>query len=521
VRSLTRFLVAAAVISTATPCRAAPLRPGLTQRYLDGGVPQRVRRSGGRGSDGRAELTLFHPRTGAAIRASVGDEALVQLQPGTPASSLADAGLTIVRTISPQLGIVQVRGQADEDGLDVAERLTRKPHAAIAQVIPDLALPHWRSGTSFTPPPNDPSFPDQWFWDQLDMKGAWARQTGSSGVTVVVVDDGCDLAHPDLVDKLDPGTDVFSGDSDPSYLPMTPDNNHGTSCAGLVGASTNNGKGVAGACPDCRLRCVRLLGKDGDLIPVGADLAAFQFAIDTNAQVVSNSWGFKSQVAVPDMIRQIIEMLYDSGNHGLGAVVVFAAGNDDRLLGDDEINGVRGVVTVGATNNFGELTAYSNFGPSVDVVAPTGTLTTDVSGADGADPGDYVDTFSGTSSACPVVAGVFGLMASASPTSTAAQLEGVMTASAHQSPFATPDPTGHDDYYGMGAVRPVDALRLLGGEVLDGGVVDAAADGGITKNEGGCGCTVGRRAPSFFSWSWILLVALLTLRGWRSPSRPR
>lgn len=487
--------------------QAGALRAGVVASYLDGTAPRRVTRLGRLDKDGRAELTLAHPRTGEALRATVGNEALVQLAADADPSTLSEAGMSVVRLVSPQLRIYQVRGHASEDGLDLAERLTKQPHAAVRAIIPDLAFPMIRASSAFSPPPNDPRLTDQWFWDRLGMNAAWARETGSASTTVVVIDDGCDLQHPDLKDKLDPGTDVLSMDSDPSYLPNSNGNNHGTSCAGLVGASTNNGLGVSGACPGCRLRCVRFLGADGDLTPIGADIAAFQFALDVNAAVVSNSWGFKQAVPVPDMVRQIVEKLYDTGRGGKGALVVFAAGNDDRALGNDEINNVRGVITVGATNNFDELTSYSNYGPSVAIVAPTGTLTTDISGSDGADPGDYVSSFSGTSSACPIVAGVLGLMVSAAPDRSAAEITSALLDSARQSMFATPDASGHDDYYGRGGIRPLDALRLLGGEVLDGGVVfDAGVDAGMPQKERGCGCALGARAPTM-TGAWLLVIS--------------
>ena len=437
----------------------------------------------------------------------------MQLAPGADDGALAAAGLVVVREISRPLRIVQVRGRGGEDGLDVAARLAHTRQAGIAGAIPDLALPHAKHGSAFTPPPNDPRLSGQWFWERIGLYDAWSRETGSAATTVVVIDDGCDLAHPDLVDQLDPGTDANGMDADPSYLPGVSGNNHGTSCAGLVAARTNNGLGVAGACPGCRLRCVRLLGKDGDPIPVSADLAAFQFAYDVGAAVVSNSWGYTSAVPVPDMVRQVVEKLYDDGRGGLGAVVVFAAGNDDRELGGEEINAVRGVVTVGATNNFDELTAYSNFGPSVAVVAPTGTLTTDISGAEGSDPGDYVSTFSGTSSACPIVAGVFGLLASAAPDRRAPALVEALVGSARQSKFASPDATGHDDYYGHGGIRPLDALRLLAGETLDGGIADGAGgDGGTAPSDGGCGCALGGAAPAWPAAGLLAFVMLVWAR---------
>ncbi len=482
-----------------------PQAVGTRAVYLDGGEPRTVIRRA-RIADGRREVSLLHPRTGVEIPASLGDEALVQLAPGATLESLRTAGLTPIREVSSSLHLWQVRGRRGEDGLTIAARLVAERGTRIIAAAPDLAFPHVRTSSAFTPPPDDPRYAGQWFFARLGMNDAWARETGSASTTVVVIDDGCDLAHPDLVAKLDPGLDVFSMDADPSYLPNSPTNNHGTACAGLVGAATNNGVGVAGACPGCRMRCVRLLGGDGVEIPISTDIAAFQFVIDTGAAVASNSWGYKVATPVPDMLRQILEKVYDTGRGGKGAIAVFAAGNDDRELFDDEIEAVRGVVNVGAVDNFGELTAYSNHGASVDLVAPTGTLSTDISGADGSDPGDYTSTFSGTSSACPIVAGVLGLMASAAPEKTSAQLVEALLASAKQSQFATPDAKGHDAYYGRGELRPRDALKVLAGEVLDGGTGDGGEN---TEDAGGCSYTRGPGEQGV----WAL--ALVAAFAWR------
>ena len=158
------------------------------------------------------------------------------------------------------------------------------------------------------------------------------------------------------------------------------------------------------------------------------------------------------------------------------------------------------MVTVGAVDNFGELTSYSNHGASVALVSPTGTLTTDISGAEGSNPGDYLANFSGTSSACPIVAGIVGLLASAAPDKTSAQLVDALLGSTTQSMFATPDATGHDDFYGRGEVRPVNALRLLAGEVLDAGVSDAASDAGATTDSGGCAMAGRDCGPPLAFW---------------------
>ncbi len=391
-------------------------------------------------------------------RAFVGRGALVEL-----AADADDAALGIVRrrAILPSrnLWLVESASAQSEDGLALAARLQRRVEfgASVKQALPDLYFPRRAHA-----PANDPRFAGQWFLQRIGIEAAWDLQRGSADVTVVVIDNGCDLQHPDLVNKLDQGKDVIDGDDDPSYAPNANGNNHGTACAGLVGASTDNQLGVAGVCPNCRVRCVRLLPDDPmGLVPISADADAFAFALSVNAAVTSNSWGFTEAIAVPEMLKDAIATVRRDGRGGLGMLVVFAAGNDDRELLDEELNAVPGVITVGAVNNFGEVAQFSNFGKSVAVVAPLGTLTTDISGADGSDPGDYTSLFGGTSSACPLVAGLFGLMVSAAPTKTAAELEQVLLDTAVQSIFATPDPMGHDLYYGYGEIDAHAALTVL------------------------------------------------------------
>jgi uncharacterized protein (TIGR03382 family) len=363
--------------------------------------------------------------------------------------------------------------------------------------MPDLHLPHVLK--AFESAPNDPRYPGQWFFQKIGLEAVWKRETGSRDVTIVVVDTGCDMKHPDLVGKLDPGLDTFDGDDDPTPPQSRAGDAHGTACAGIVGASTNNALGVAGACPECRVRCVRLLTGDNGPIPISADIEAFTWSRDVGAAVISNSWGFQAATPVPAMLAAAMQDASDNARGGLGALVVFAAGNDSRPINDDELQAVRGVLNVGAVNNFGEVTAFSNSGRSLDVVAPTGTNTTDISGAGGTDPGDYTASFGGTSSACPVVAGVAGLLASAAPAKRASEIGDALIATARQSPFATPDGNGHDLFYGYGQIDPAAALEKL-------------APAPPPPMPGGCSCHVGGRGGSGFAVFGVLLVAWLLRR---------
>jgi serine protease len=492
-----RVALVLALLGVAAPVAAQ------TASFLDDGRVWSVARD----PNDRGAVTItvegrpFHARVDQHALAR-GDEA-----------TLRRLGAIPIRLVSPSLGIWRVIDAHGGDGLALASRL-----APIVEAIPDWILMH--RARDITIPPDDARYDGQWYLDRIDIEDAWAISSGDPETTIVIVDSGCDPLHPDLEAHMDPGRDVIDGDDDPS--PSAIDGSeHGTACAGLAAAVSDNTIGIAGACPECRLRCVRLLAGAQTPIPLSADIEAFQFALDVDADVVSNSWGFDEPTPIPAMLREIIEALIDTGRGGLGAIVLFASGNDDRVLQSYEIEAVRGVITVGATNNFDEATAFSNRGASVDVVAPTGTLTTDISGPGGADPTDYTSSFGGTSSSCPIAAGIAGLLVSASPESTGAEISDALISSAVQSPFAAPDEDGHDLVYGYGRVAPAAALRELldlpepmpdAGVMADAGALDA----GVEPVDGGCGCRAGGTRSGA---PMLALVALLCLlRGRSGPS---
>jgi len=462
---------------------ALPSTPDAS--WQDRGGTWRAWRTGGPAAPGLRAVEL--EADGRRFAGWVDGHALVRLRPGGDEAVLAAAGVRVVRAIMPAIGLVQVEDAAGRaDGLELAARLA--PLVADGRLVraaPDLWLMHERRGATLTLPPNDPFYPGQWFWARLKMEEIWAREAGTAQTTIVVVDDGCDARHPDLASQLDAGRDVLDGDDDPSPAPNARGNNHGTACAGLVGAAGGNGIGVIGACPGCRVRCVRLLGADPMTpIPISADSDAFQFALDTNAAVVSNSWGFVDSTPAPGALADAIIAVEQQSRGGKGAVVLFAAGNDDRELADNELTGVDGVIAVGAVNQFGDLSPFSNRGRTLDVVAPTGTYTTDIAGADGDNAGDYTDRFGGTSSACPVAAGVVGLLASAVPDAPATELASALISTAKLPSFVTPGPDGHDLSYGFGEIRPAAALEKLA----------PAPPPAMPKS--GCSCDVAARGPS-------------------------
>lgn len=354
-------------------------------------------------------------------------------------------------------------------------------------IVPNVYWPRklWQdnsdpaSGAAFYP--NDPEFAGQWFFDNIDMVDTWNIVQGTSETSIAVFDTGCDTAHEDLVDKYIVGYDAFSQSNDPSYIANTDGNSHGTSCAGLVAASTNNSIGVSGACPNCSISCVRMLETRRVVGSNAADIEAFNFALENNLAVLSNSWGFIDSIPVPTTLRTAIETVATQGRNGLGAIVVFAAGNDDREITDDELLAVDGIIGVGALNRFDEQTSFTNYGNSVDLVAPTGTLSTDITGPDGQDATAYTSDFGGTSSACPIVAGIAGLLVGSAPDKTADEINAILLETVRPAPYALPDENGHDPVYGYGIVDPPSAVR----RVLGLPDPNANADAGSNVDDAG------------------------------------
>ncbi len=495
--TLLASLVTLGVAQHASVALAANVTPHESITYVDGNrsVVAELRGPMEVDSHGRKRWPVRIAIGSKIIDSSVDHLAIVRIDPNNK-NALQQANLRIVQPLMPSIGIYSVESLGDENGLDIAVRLA-KPAAkfvGIRDAIPNLYLRIKPLGEPFVP--NDPRFPAQWFFDdkRLHMTEAWGITQGDPNTSIVVIDTGCDITHPDLADKLDPGLDVIDNDDDPSYDPIYTDNAHGTAAAGLVAASTNNAEGIAGACPACRMRCVRMLSDVA--LSLDAHLKAFNFAFDTNAAVVSNSWGFADPIPVPSLLRDAINNLFDNGRGGKGTLVFFAAGNEDREVADNELTAVRGVTSIGAINNFFDKTFYTNYGPSLDLVAPVGTLTTDIFGPGGYDPTDYTTKFGGTSSACPVAAGVAALVMSAAPNKTAAEIQEILIRTARPAPYASPDANGHDPVFGYGIINPVAALK----DAL--GIVDELPDAGPDASpnpkpneeaEASCACRIGAR----------------------------
>lgn len=263
--------------------------------------------------------------------------------------------------------------------------------------------------------------------DHLGVQGAWLRfNVTGRGVYLAVVDDGVDVAHPEFAHAdIAAGWDYNDNDANPS--PRTHDS-HGTQSAGVATAHHNGVCGL-GTAPGATLVPVRLIASPvSDLV----ESDGLTHGIDY-VDIYSNSWGPVDDGRHLDgpgpMTLAAMNAAVRDGRNGRGAVYVWAAGNGRQWLDSCSYDGFassRLVVSVGAVSYFGTTTFYSEWCPSLLVVAPSSSsgtgpedtrhiATTQPHGRFGESDGDCCTDFGGTSAAAPMVAGVVALMLEARP----------------------------------------------------------------------------------------------------------
>lgn len=297
---------------------------------------------------------------------------------------------------------------------------------------------------------NDPYFPNQWGLKNTGQNGgtsgidihaeqAWNITTGSSSIRVAVYDQGFEMNHPDLQNNVY-GTGY---DAETGTTPSIVRGNHGTPCAGIVGAQQNNSIGVSGVAPSTSLMSVSL---DLSWFDTPQQIAnGFNWAWQNGADVISNSWGgYNPSTIIEDAINNTLT----NGRSGKGTVVVFAAGNENDTYIRYPGNSIPAILVVGAASPCGERKNPAScdgetwwgscYGTQLDIVAP-GVLipTTDRQSSNGYNTssgtaGDYVQTFNGTSSACPHVAGLAALILSRDPTLTVQQVSDIIESTAQK-----------------------------------------------------------------------------------------
>ena len=297
--------------------------------------------------------------------------------------------------------------------------------------------------------PDDPYFSRQWHLTQINAPQAWDTETAAGkDVRIAIVDTGVDFDHPDLNILTNLGKDYVGNlggrpnvsQDDHEGVP------HGTACAGLAAAKTNNGEGVSATCWGCPIIPIRLIMDDtswwsGQSTERDANLQALKYAVDNGAWVVSNSWGMNdcartnptthlcaqcSGVPEDNYSSQAVDYGRTNGRGGKGTIFLWAAGNShcntsmNNFLKDNDF------LTISAIEQNGSLANYSNYGSEIDLAAGAGNNTTDITGTQygyaygnnytlDSGKGNYTNVMNGTSAATPVAAGAVALMLAANP----------------------------------------------------------------------------------------------------------
>jgi subtilisin family serine protease len=377
-------------------------------------------------------------------------ELLIHFKPGTDVHEFADRwGLTVQRVLRSDSNMVVLKAASDAAAQErmqwlVADRVVEAAYYdRLSQNVPRAFVP------------NDPffssgnGFPGQWHLvnplrPDLDsnVRGAWNRDLTGAGVIIGIADDGVETAHPDLSPNYLAAESWNFVEQNSNPNPVGPDDNHGTSVAGVAAARGGNGIGVTGAAPLANIAGLRLPLGGGGRLSDFVDVVKFRsFGQVLNIKVKNHSYGVTAPFVESNAERDAVE-----ASAAAGTIHVWAAGNERGKAKEDAnkdpVNASPHVIAVAALGSSGLFSDYSCYGANVVVTAPsnsrrqgeygqpgawTGIATTDRTGNVGYNPGPvqfgvnafpdrgYTSDFGGTSSAAPLVSGIMALGVQANP----------------------------------------------------------------------------------------------------------
>ena len=265
---------------------------------------------------------------------------------------------------------------------------------------------------------------------------AWSITRGA-GVRIAIIDTGIDSSHPDLQGAVVGGTDVSGLGSSTGQTPVGADRRHGTMVASLAAGRGNNGAdGVIGSAPEAQLLSVSMSFGGGDISADDQIATAVRWAVDNGADVISLSltrntrdWPESWDRAFSYAAANDVVVIAAAGNRGSGTVAVGAPAT------------MPGVLTVGGVTREGLASdTASSQGITIGVMAPGEGLV-------GAVPGGNYVSWSGTSGATPIVAGIVALVRAAYPNLDAANVINRVLVTAQPVGDTAPDPL-----YGYGLV---------------------------------------------------------------------
>ena len=407
-------------------------------------------------------------------------------------SSVAGETLTYFREMSDGASVLRLpEKQSLAEVKAMAGRLMALPEVEYAE--PDAIM--FR-----TTAPNDTYYSYQWHYENpligavgINAEAAWSITTGSANIYVGVIDSGIIADHEDLLGRTAQGYDFISDawigndgdgrDGDPSdpgdwvaandcyaQSPARDSSWHGTHTAGTIGAASNNGLGVAGVNWNSKVIMARALGRCGGLTSDIADsmlwLAGFSVAdapVNSHpVKVVNMSLG--GQAACSATYQNAVNAIVAAGT-----TIVVSAGNSSDYASNYAPGNCSGVITVAATDRYGDISYYSNFDSTVEISAPGGDVTNSYSngvlstGNEGltVPTADAYIYMQGTSMAAPHVTGVVSLLYSLNPALTPGEVLSILQSTA----TAFGSSTQCNTYYpacGAGIVNAGSAVANVG-----------------------------------------------------------
>ncbi|HUR67634.1 MAG TPA: S8 family serine peptidase [Candidatus Thermoplasmatota archaeon] len=322
--------------------------------------------------------------------------------------------------------------------------------------------------------PNDPGYSNAGHYGTKKVGGeaAWDRTLGSTSVKVAMVDSGVYRNHEDLAGgRLLQGWDFTAGDSSPddesgcSY--------HGSHTTGTMGATINNGKGIAGMSQSTILPVKGLYYSAPYCTASDSMLVnALKYAGDQGAHISSNSWGGGG---VSTTINDAIQY-----SHDRGVIHIAAAGNDGpctNCVGEPWKSKASISIIVASTTSTDTQSSFSSEGNEIDVSAPGSNIYSLGGGV------STYQTLSGTSMATPLVAGTAALIKALQPSYTFAQMNTRLTTTG-----VDLGPAGWDTDFGYGRINADAATNFGGAAAACGDGLDNDGDG-LTDYPADPGCT--------------------------------
>ncbi len=328
--------------------------------------------------------------------------------------TIAALGITHLQ-VSPELGLAMLGHLRNRSDVEFAE--FDSPVQAIQTFVPQTFVPNDTYYSTAYASSHHGNIA-QWGPQAVSAPAAWGVTQGDPSIVIAIVDTGVDDTHPDLASKI-VGEYSYVGNSAKDGF------GHGTHCAGIAAADTNNNVGVAGMCPNCGILSVKVLNDQGS--GYMSDVASgITYAASHGARVISLSLGGSSRS----------ETLHSALDYAIAnnALPVCAMGNNGSSSNTPEPGYWHDCLSVIATDQTGAKASFSNYGVKADVAAPGVAILSTMPTYPVTLTSTYgysmnYDALSGTSMATPMVAGVAGLVLSENPSLTPTQVAGIIEAS--------------------------------------------------------------------------------------------